>query len=923
MLIPYIQEEASKNNITILPGFELTVKEGSGVHILVIFPEDTNLQDIDKIVTKLLPAGKRFKNKKPEMSNLDIEDAIRIIQEFKDNNSIKDFLIAFAHADSENGVLDSIEGEVRVKLWKNKNIKICQISKPITDMNPESFKYKVINNIDRNYERKDMAYFLASDCRSISKTDREGRRSLGEKFTWIKADPTFLGLMQAIKNPSERFFLGEKPPIFSRIEQEPSKFIDKVTIKYADGYKGSKGKWFKNVEIEFNPGLVAIIGNKGNGKSAITDTIGLCGNSRNYKYFSFLQEKRFCNPKSKLADNFVASMKWKNGKEVEKNLSEKPNSSAPEEVNYLPQNYFELLTADIDGHMEFESKIKNIIFQYLPEDRKYGMDSLDELIEFLSENTEGKIYPLVKHLENLNREIVDLEIKRDPNYLKSLKNEKEKKEREIKDLQELKSKKEERLKNLSDSLKNKNSKLKEIKELEDKENNYLKEEKGLKGKLLQNQRLINELLELKNWIKNIKQNFEYEIEEKKYLAEKFSLNLNEILKIEINLSSIDKKLKGLNNEKTKINEKIERLKSNINKIKIEKDSLSKSLIEEEKIYQKTLDEIREIEIKISNLIGNENEYKTLKWIEKEIRFIENELNKKINDLKIKRLEITLEIYDLLKKLIDIYDDLKKHVDDKLKGYIDKLRFLNYNLEIDAKLELQNKEKFIEEIINYIDKRSLGYFRPVNSEEYKDTYDKLNELISEVDFNKKEDIKKFLINFINKLEDGNLPIKQVKGKNLNEKKENLLNLYNLIFAVNKYIKPFYMLKLGDKPLEVLSPGEKGAILLIFYLMLDKDNTPLVIDQPEENLDNESIFKILVDFIKEVKNRRQLILVTHNPNLAVVSDADQILHLKIDRQNENEVKIKSGSLENPEINKIVTDILEGTLKAFKIRDERYIK
>ncbi|MDQ7056616.1 MAG: AAA family ATPase [Persephonella sp.] len=78
-----------------------------------------------------------------------------------------------------------------------------------------------------------------------------------------------------------------------------------------------------------------------------------------------------------------------------------------------------------------------------------------------------------------------------------------------------------------------------------------------------------------------------------------------------------------------------------------------------------------------------------------------------------------------------------------------------------------------------------------------------------------------------------------------------------------------MKLGDKPLEVLSPGEKGAILLIFYLMLDKDNIPLIIDQPEENLDNESIFKILVDFIKEVKNRRQLILITHNPNLAVAS------------------------------------------------------
>jgi len=65
-----------------------------------------------------------------------------------------------------------------------------------------------------------------------------------------------------------------------------------------------------------------------------------------------------------------------------------------------------------------------------------------------------------------------------------------------------------------------------------------------------------------------------------------------------------------------------------------------------------------------------------------------------------------------------------------------------------------------------------------------------------------------------------------------------------------LKPNYELKLDGKPLEKLSPGEKGALLLVFYLMIDKEVTPLVIDQPEDNLDNKSVFEVLTHFIRFV-------------------------------------------------------------------------
>lgn len=66
-----------------------------------------------------------------------------------------------------------------------------------------------------------------------------------------------------------------------------------------------------------------------------------------------------------------------------------------------------------------------------------------------------------------------------------------------------------------------------------------------------------------------------------------------------------------------------------------------------------------------------------------------------------------------------------------------------------------------------------------------------------------------------------------------------------------------------------------------------------------------------------------MVTHNPNLAVVCDAEQVIYCEIEKNNKNKVNYVTGALENPTINKYVTDILEGTMKAFKIRDDKYMK
>ena len=147
-----------------------------------------------------------------------------------------------------------------------------------------------------------------------------------------------------------------------------------------------------------------------------------------------------------------------------------------------------------------------------------------------------------------------------------------------------------------------------------------------------------------------------------------------------------------------------------------------------------------------------------------------------------------------------------------------------------------------------------------------------------------------------------------------------DLLNYLYGI-EYLEPRYLLKWDEKDLAMLSPGERGTVLLVFYLLIDKSDMPLIIDQPEGNLDNHTVAKILVNCIRETRKRRQVFIVTHNPNLAVVCDADQVVHASLDKEDGNAIAYSTGALENPQISKFVTDVLEGTMWAFDIRGYKY--
>jgi ABC-type multidrug transport system ATPase subunit len=149
---------------------------------------------------------------------------------------------------------------------------------------------------------------------------------------------------------------------------------------------------------------------------------------------------------------------------------------------------------------------------------------------------------------------------------------------------------------------------------------------------------------------------------------------------------------------------------------------------------------------------------------------------------------------------------------------------------------------------------------------------------------------------------------------------------IISAVPRdYIAMTYVDGGKDTAFGKASPGQQASALL--ELLLKQSAGTLIIDQPEDDLDNRVIMRI-VELIRTSKSRRQLIFATHNPNLVVNGDADKIIALKtgdpvVGSAPENpRVEIaEDGAIETPAVRNVITQIMEGGKEAFDLRSRKY--
>lgn len=773
---------------------------------------------------------------------------------------------------------------------------------------------------------KEKAVIQGSDARSIDdiknwvgkEFEIKGKDGAGElkEITWIKADPCFDGLSKALCEPDDRFFIGSLPPKLADIEQYKAQYIKDVRISG----NSSGAEWFKD-DIDINPGLVAIIGKKGSGKSALADMISHAAGAKiSRKNYSFLNEDRFLKNKQR-ASQYEIEVHWEDATTNSKLLTDDIQNDLIERVKYLPQKYVEEICDPFGMTDEFQREINGVIFSYVEPTDRLGASSLDELVDIHSSVINKDLLAKRGEISELNSKIIKLEAKLDPDYLSKLNGLLDQKKQDLKNLEEpkkvakpkntLSKGQQEKVKNLQAVIKKTNTEISDAERKLEATNIKLRSIDNIEEQIKLSQTLLEDAL------KSIKNDLEIT-----------GLDGKDLLQLKINKQPITKAKKELNLNRGGLLALLERdgKEPSVNSLlakkrKIEED-LSKILSGldlKNKQYHEYLQRKEQFEkrkLEINGLKGDKS-LNTIISLASEIEYIGKQLKKDIQMLNDDRQAKLGEIYDTIEAKSGFYKEIYSPVIKKLDEEKGKQKNAENLLSFSVSTVF-DKESFSKDFLAAIHQGRRGSFQGTEKGERV-----LKQLMDSYSLKTKEGLIGFLSELLETLSVDNQsnhaekPNVRIEDQLMGSK----LDLYNFLFGL-EFVEVKYSVLFNDKDLNEneFSPGEKGALLLIFYLLVDKGKIPLIIDQPEENLDNESVFHLLVPYIKAAKNHRQVIIVTHNPNLAVVCDAEQIIHAEMDKKKE-QIRYISGALENRKINKKVSDILEGTLRALNIRHTKY--
>lgn len=731
------------------------------------------------------------------------------------------------------------------------------------------------------------------------------------KATWIKADPTFLGLLQAIKEPAKRSHIGELPEKLREISENKTYFIDAVEVVKSPGTTNT-GAWLDGSKLPLNPDLVAIIGNKGSGKSALADVIALLGNSRQKLHFSFLKKDRFRGKSGEPAKHFVGTLTWCDTSKVQRNLNDDPPEDKVELVRYIPQGHFEELCNDhVSGRSTaFESELRAVIFSHAGESIRLGALDFDQLIEQQESSYRDQLGEFGKDLKRLNQEISVIEDQLQPEVKLSLQELLALKVRQIEEHNKIKPVAEQKpAEELTDEQQKTATALEgisaELKALETKATTNANEGSLLAGKLkaIQNVRERMRLLE--------RAYRQFQDDTAKDL-EVLGLELKNLVTMALNSQPLDQLSAAIPTEQAALRSAAAAAAELKKKLQAEQAALNTKLNAPQLLYQQNLKAIEIWEGKLSELMGAPDAPETLKGLQERIAQLDV-LPKTYAERCSQRLKLAGEIFDILDAQRMARELLFKPVQDLIQG--NSLIRDEYKLQFQA--TLGGSSDSVATSLFALIKQNSGEFRGED-----ESYSAVRRIAEQYDFNSRADILNFVTELHKKVAAAAAGASKtaVGISSILRKDKAASDVYDLLFGLS-FLEPRYSLLFQDTQIEQLSPGQRGALLLIFYLLVDKGRNPIILDQPEENLDNETVVSLLVPVLSEAKKKRQIIMVTHNPNLAVVCDAEQVIYSSFDRKNASQIAYQAGSIENPVINAHVVNVLEGTKPAFDNRRVKY--
>ncbi|WP_239007509.1 TrlF family AAA-like ATPase [Pseudomonas granadensis] len=733
-----------------------------------------------------------------------------------------------------------------------------------------------------------------------------------DKKTWIKADPTFRGLQQAIREPAKRSFIGLLPPKLEHIAGNKTDFIDKIVISKVQGSMLSS-QWLDDVQLPLSSDLVAIIGNKGSGKSALADVLALLGNSRQTSHFSFLRKERFRGKAGEPARQFEGSLVWLDGTVSTFNLNNDPPAQNVEMVRYIPQGHFEdLCNAHVTGQSDaFENELRSVIFSHTDEAIRLGALDFNQLIDKQESTFRLRLNEFRKDLKRVNLEITGYESQLHPLIKKSLQEQLALKQRQLTEHEAVRPVEMEKPSaDLSPEQQAIAATLEkiaaEIKRLENERTSGHETASQLAAK-------SKALADVKEQVRLLQRTYEQFVADTSKDLALLEVPVTDLVKVELNLNPLDQLAEVVLADQVAIGVSTKAAEEARQEFLEQQTAAKAQLDQPQLIYQNYLLAVDEWQRKYQDLVGAADAPETVKGLETRIAQIDA-LPELLKIQRRSRQALAGDIYDILDAQRCAREALFKPVEELIQS--NSLIREEYKLGFKAKLG-GSIEPFASTLFTLL-KQNVGEFR--GEDESFNTVRRLGEA---VDFDNRDDAVAFAQTLHDKIAVAAATIgdKVEYGIDSMLRKDKTANeVYDLLFDFS-YLEPRYSLMFQDAEIEQLSPGQRGALLLIFYLLVDKGRTPIILDQPEENLDNETVVSLLVPVLTEAKKRRQIIMVTHNPNLAVVCDAEQIIWSHFDRANGQKISYTSGAIESPVINGHAVKVLEGTKPAFDNRRFKY--
>lgn len=699
-------------------------------------------------------------------------------------------------------------------------------------------------------------------------------RPKDDKFCWIKADPTFEGLRQIIYEPADRVHVGPSAPLY----HDEARVLQRISLANAEG-------WFDDLEIPLNPSLVSIIGQKGSGKSALAEIVAHAADSWNTE-----ESGSFLRRAGAYLDDVPVTLTWADGTSTEVRLGDE--QSDERKVRYLSQKFVERLCAEDRMGGELVREIEGVIFACTDPTETLNASDFAELRAIRTDGIRADAQRLREDLVRLIREESTLR-------------------ENAKKLPEKKGR---------------------IKTLKDEEAGLVKQMP--KPATEAEKKLQKELQDRRNQLTAIQQSI---------AADRTQLQ---------KLTDIRTRVSAFKSQITRFTSEIDSLLKEAGIPEADKDAFHPAFGQDTDAPLARRKAALEADIKKKEDTPEQPAEGTLRWLEAQIKKLtETESADKSRHERIKAIQtriaaIAVEVKRIQEEVTQIEGPemvrMGAAYKERLDAYAGYFRVL------------QDEQKTLEELYAPVKARLAVESGSVRDLEFSirwqadiDAWLKRGSAIFDqrrtLPYGTFTDLSKAAQQILVPAWSSGDPdtIRDAHEKFLAEfKKKDLTpkdylrsdatqqTLIEWLYEV-EHITLSYGLKYNGADLEKLSPGTKGIVLLILYLGLDTGDTrPLIVDQPDENLDNESIYKLLTRYFRDAKKRRQIILITHNPNLVVNADSEQVIIASCARRDDGlpYITYVSGSLEHTMsdgtgIREQTCRILEGGTEAFRKRERRY--